>query len=84
MISNPRSSNRRDTILITGGAGFVGSHFARLAADAGRDVVVLDDLSGGTPATLPPNIRLIVGDIGDKDAVRQICAVHRVGAVWSR
>jgi UDP-glucose-4-epimerase GalE len=80
-ISNQRSSNQRDTILITGGAGFVGSHFARLAADAGRDVVVLDDLSGGTPATLPPNIRLIVGDIGDKDAVRRICAEHRVGAV---
>ncbi|HEX7842513.1 MAG TPA: NAD-dependent epimerase/dehydratase family protein, partial [Kofleriaceae bacterium] len=49
-----------DTILVTGGAGFIGSHFARRAADAGRPVVVLDDLSGGPPAQLPPAIPLIV------------------------
>jgi UDP-glucose 4-epimerase len=38
---------KRTTILVTGGAGFVGSHFARAAVDVGREVVVLDDLSGG-------------------------------------
>lgn len=72
---------RRDTILVTGGAGFVGSHFARLAVDAGREVVVLDDLSGGAPALLPPTIPLVVGDIGDVQKVRLLCAVHHVGAV---
>jgi len=69
------------TILVTGGAGFVGSHFARAAVDAGRSVVILDDLSGGTPASLPPAIPLVVGDIGDARLVRRICASHRVGAV---
>ena len=73
--------NQRNTILITGGAGFVGSHFARMASDAGRRVVVLDDLSGGTAAALPTSITMIVGDIGDVRLIRQICVSHRVGAV---
>ncbi|MDQ3364984.1 MAG: UDP-glucose 4-epimerase GalE [Myxococcota bacterium] len=71
----------RSTILVTGGAGFVGSHFARLAHDSGRRVVVLDDLSGGTPAVLPAEIPLVVGDIGDEHHVRRICHEHGVGAV---
>ncbi len=71
----------RDTILVTGGAGFVGSHFARLAADAGREVIVLDDLSGGPPADLPPSIPLAVGDIGDLPLVARLVREHRVGAV---
>jgi UDP-glucose-4-epimerase GalE len=71
----------RSTILVTGGAGFVGSHFARAAVDAGRQVVVLDDLSGGRPASLPPGIPLVVADIGDGQTVRRVCATHRVGAV---
>ncbi len=70
-----------DTILVTGGTGFVGSHFARLAADAGREVIVLDDLSGGRPARLPPAIRLTVGDIGDRELVLRLLRDHRVGAV---
>lgn len=72
--------NERSTILITGGAGFVGSHFARMATDAGRRVVILDDHSGGTPASLPSSIPVVVGDIGDVRLVRQICAKHEVGA----
>jgi UDP-glucose-4-epimerase GalE len=71
----------RNTILVTGGAGFVGSHFVRAAVDAGRAVVVLDDFSGGGPAAPPANTPLIVGDIGDVATVRQICATYRVGAV---
>lgn len=71
----------RETILVTGGAGFVGSHFARLAADAGREVVVLDDLSGGVPAQLPASIPLIVGDIGDRHFVTRLMHEHHVTAV---
>jgi UDP-glucose 4-epimerase len=68
----------RCTVLVTGGAGFVGSHFARMAAEAGRNVVILDDLSGGTAAPLPSSIPMIVGDIGNADLVRQMCEIHRV------
>lgn len=73
--------SERDTILVTGGAGFVGSHFARLAADAGRPVVVLDDLSGGPPAQLPPSIPLIVGDIGERFFVHRLLEQHRICAI---
>ena len=73
--------SERETILVTGGAGFVGSHFARMAADAGREVVVLDDLSGGPPATLPKSVSLIVGDIGERLFVTHLMRERRVGAV---
>jgi UDP-glucose-4-epimerase GalE len=69
------------SILVTGGAGFVGSHFARAAADAGREVVVLDDLSEGPPAALPRGVRLVVGDVGDGALVRRTIREHRVRAV---
>jgi UDP-glucose-4-epimerase GalE len=71
----------RTTILVTGGAGFVGSHFARMAVEAGRRVVILDDLSGGTLTALPRSIARVVGDIGDVDLLRRICVNHCVGAV---
>lgn len=71
----------RTTILVTGGAGFVGSHFARMAVEAGRNVVILDDLSGGAAASLPPSIPVIIGDIGDVDLVRRISTTHQIGAV---
>ncbi|HEY1587990.1 MAG TPA: NAD-dependent epimerase/dehydratase family protein, partial [Polyangia bacterium] len=45
-----------ETILVTGGAGFVGSHFARAAHEAGHRVVVLDDLSAGTTPPLPDGV----------------------------
>jgi UDP-glucose 4-epimerase len=69
------------TILVTGGAGFVGSHFARMAFEAGRDVVVLDDRSGGISATLPASIPIVVGDIGDKAMIGQLCRDQGVSAV---
>jgi UDP-glucose-4-epimerase GalE len=73
--------SEREAILVTGGAGFVGSHFARMAADAGRDVVVLDDLSGGPPAPLPKSVALIVGDIGERPLVDHLIRDHHVGAI---
>jgi UDP-glucose-4-epimerase GalE len=68
-------------ILVTGGAGFVGSHFVWAAVDAGRDVVVLDDLSGGGAAAMPRGVPLIQADIGDRATVRRLCADHGVTAV---
>lgn len=68
-------------ILVTGGAGFVGSHFARAAHESGRRVVVLDDHSGGVPIPLPAEIPIVVGDIGDAQTVHRVCATHAVGAL---
>ncbi|HEY4975966.1 MAG TPA: dTDP-glucose 4,6-dehydratase [Gaiellaceae bacterium] len=60
-------------VLVTGGAGFIGSHFAKRLERAGEDVVVLDKLTySGNPANLEgTNIELVVGDICDPQAVER-------------
>jgi UDP-glucose 4-epimerase len=57
--------------MVTGGAGFIGSHVvdALLAEEA--EVVVLDDLSASTGSNLPPHVRLVQGSVEDIDAVRE-------------
>ena len=67
-------------ILITGGAGFIGSHLAdRLTAD-GAAVRVLDDLSSGHAENLPKGAELLVGDVADGEAVER--ASHGVEAIF--
>lgn len=58
-------------LLITGGAGFIGSHIADDWLADGHDVVVLDDLSTGFRDHVPAGVRLVLGDVADLDAVRQ-------------
>ena len=55
--------------LVTGGAGFIGSHIADSLVARGDDVVVFDDLSTGYPENVNRAARLIVGDVADADAV---------------
>jgi UDP-glucose-4-epimerase GalE len=69
------------TILVTGGAGFVGSHFTWAAHEEGRRVIVLDDLSGGSAAPLPPGVRLIKADLGDRGVLRGLFRDEGVDAV---
>ncbi len=71
----------RSTILVTGGAGYVGSHFVRAARERGRRVVVIDDLSGGATTSMPPGASLIVGDVGAGPFVRRVMVDFEVGAV---
>jgi UDP-glucose 4-epimerase len=67
-------------ILVTGGAGYIGSHVVRGLGDAGYDLVVLDDLSTGVrEAVLHGD--LVVGDVGDKALVSRVLREHRVNAV---
>jgi dTDP-glucose 4,6-dehydratase len=60
-------------VLVTGGAGFIGSHFVKRLVAAGEDVVVLDKLTyAGNPANLESvDVELVVGDIADAALVRQ-------------
>jgi len=51
------------TVLVTGGAGFIGSHVAEALVARGKDVVVLDDLSSGKRENLPEGAELVEGDI---------------------
>jgi dTDP-glucose 4,6-dehydratase len=63
-------------LLVTGGAGFIGSHFAKRLAAAGEEVVVLDKLTySGNPANLEgAGVELVRGDICDRDAVAATAA----------
>jgi UDP-glucose 4-epimerase len=70
----------RPAILVTGGAGYVGSHFVARLDDDGKRYVVLDDCSRGR-ATFVPAGRLIAGDIADEALVERICREHDVDAV---
>jgi UDP-glucose 4-epimerase len=56
-------------ILVTGGAGFIGSHLTERLLARGDDVVVLDDLSTGKRANVPAGAQLIEGDVRDADVV---------------
>ena len=69
------------SILITGGAGYIGSHMAHRLIEAGEDVVVLDNLSTGVEKNLPQNIRFIRGDIADQTLVSRIIETHKVDSV---
>jgi UDP-glucose 4-epimerase len=57
-------------VLITGGAGFIGSHLAHACAALGARVRVLDDLSGGFESNLPPGAELVRASILDESALR--------------
>ncbi len=68
-------------VLVTGGAGYIGSHMVYALTDRGEDVVVLDNLSTGFDWAVSPAARLVVGDIGDATLVRQIIREHEIDAV---
>ena len=69
------------TILVTGGAGYIGSHTVHTLAEAGAPVVVLDNLSTGFASALPKGMLPVVGDIGDKALVASLIETHRVDAI---
>jgi UDP-glucose-4-epimerase GalE len=68
------------TVLVTGGAGYIGSHTVRALRADGRDVVVLDDLSTGYRKALPADVPLVVGDIADTALVAGVVEEHGVDA----
>lgn len=67
-------------VLVTGGAGYIGSHVVRQLTAADRKVIVLDNLSTGFSEAVI-NAELIVGDTGDRQLVGQILADHKIDTV---
>jgi len=72
-------SNKK-AILVTGGAGYIGSHVVRQLGEAGETIVVLDNLSTGFKESVLYG-ELIIGDTGDHELVSQILHEHNVGSV---
>jgi len=69
------------TILVTGGAGYIGSHMVHTLLDAGESVVVLDNLSTGFDWAVPKGVPLVVGETGDQALAASTIAEHRVDSI---
>jgi UDP-glucose 4-epimerase len=69
------------TVLVTGGAGYIGSHMALELLDAGEKVVILDDLSTGFRWAAPAGAKFVLGDFGDRAMVRDLLAREGVESI---
>ena len=69
------------TVLVTGGAGYIGSHTVHELVDSGERVLVLDNLSTGFLCALPEAARAIIGDVGDHALLTSIIDNNHVDAI---
>jgi UDP-glucose 4-epimerase len=69
------------TVLVTGGAGYIGSHTVHELIEAGEDVVVLDNLSTGFRFLVPDNVPFVVGSTGDRELVTRTIREFGVDAI---
>lgn len=68
-------------ILVTGGAGYIGSHMTRMLSDKGYETVVLDSMEFGHREAIPKSSTLIVGNVSDANVVRKIFTDHAIDGV---
>jgi UDP-glucose 4-epimerase len=69
------------TVLVTGGAGYIGSHMVHALVAAGESVVVVDNLSTGFSTSLPEGVPLFIGDAADENLVEGVIAAHSVESI---
>lgn len=69
------------TVLVTGGAGYIGSHMALELVDAGEDVVVLDNLSTGYRRSVPAGATFVEGNVGDSELVSRLLRDYEIDAI---
>jgi UDP-glucose 4-epimerase len=69
------------TVLVTGGAGYIGSHMVRALTEAGESVVVIDNLSTGFSQFLPEGVPLFIGDAADENLVEGVISAHGVESI---
>lgn len=70
------------SVLVTGGAGFIGSHMVLELLDAGEDVIVLDNLSTGFRWAVPDGAKFIEGDVGNHDLVGELLRSNSIDAIF--
>lgn len=75
------TSNTQVPVLVTGGAGYIGSHAVLALRDAGWPVAVIDNLSTGFRFAVPPDVPFHEGDIADAGLLARIFAEQRIGAI---
>lgn len=68
-------------VLVTGAAGYIGSHAIRRVRRAGHPVVALDSLSRGHREALPPDVPFVECDVGDRERVRAALVEHQIDCV---
>lgn len=68
-------------VLVTGGAGYIGSHMVLELLDAGEDTLVLDNLSTGFQWAVPDGTPLIIGDVGDQALVQRVLKRNPIDAI---
>ncbi len=68
-------------VLVTGGAGYIGSITVEQLVDAGEEVIVVDNLYQGHAAAVHPDARFIEGDLADRDLIDRVMAEHRPDAI---
>ena len=68
-------------VLVTGGAGFIGSHMVLELLDAGEEVLVLDNLSTGFRWAVPGGAKFVEGDVGDHNLVRRLLLRNSIDAI---
>ena len=69
------------SVLVTGGAGYIGAHMLLALCDARENVIALDDLSTGVEWLVPQGVPLMVADVGDREAVESIIREYEIDAV---
>lgn len=69
------------SVLVTGGAGYIGGHMVLALLDAGEPVIALDDLSTGFRLAVPAGVTFVQGDFGDPDLLARLIGEHHVEAV---
>jgi UDP-glucose 4-epimerase len=75
------TSHSKPCVLVTGGAGYIGSHAVLALRDAGWPVAVIDNLSTGFRFAIPDDVPLYEGDIADAELLARIIAEQQVGAI---
>ena len=71
----------RANVLVTGGAGYIGSHMVLALLDAGHSPLILDDFSTGHEQLVPAGVPVIRGNVGDIEVTNRLFADHKINAV---
>src|ERR1700680_4596103 len=79
-VISPGMCMAKRSVLVTGGAGYIGSHVVRQLGEAGERVVVVDSLGKGFRQAVTAG-ELVVADVGDHTLVSRLMAAHRIDTV---